>query len=41
MLIAKVKDNIVKKDLKLRKPNLIFKRKIYYSRRGIRSRYSK
>ncbi len=29
MLIAKVKDNIVKKDLKLRKFNSIFKRKIY------------
>ena len=29
MLIAKVKDNIVKKDLKVRKYNSIFKRKIY------------
>ena len=29
MLIAKVKDNIVKKDLKVRKFNSIFKRKIY------------
>ncbi len=29
MLIAKVKDNIVKKDLKVRKLNSIFKRKIY------------
>ena len=29
MLIAKVKNNIVKKDLKVRKFNSIFKRKIY------------
>ena len=29
MLVAKVKDNIVKKDLKVRKFNSIFKRKIY------------
>ena len=29
MLIAKVKDNIVKKDLKVKKFNSIFKRKIY------------
>ena len=29
MLIAKVKDNIVKKDVKVRKFNSIFKRKIY------------
>ena len=29
MLIAKIKDNIVKKDLKVRKLNSIFKRKIY------------